>query len=76
MKLLVMFQEFKMLRTYEVKDVTLQLKQKKCVGDKDEITGHMSEYKAKLNMKLDDLQMWNDKITAVSTDLNIVLPER
>ena len=76
LKLLVMFQEFKMLRTYEVKDVALQHKQRKCVGDKDEITGHMSEYKLKLNMKLDDLQMWNDKITAVSTELNIVLPER
>ena len=71
-----MFQEYKMLKTYEVKDVTLQQRQKKCVGDKDEITGNMTEYKLKLNMKLDDLQIWNDKIAALSTELHIVLPER
>ena len=65
-----------MLKTYEVKDVTLQQRQKKCVGDKDEITGNMTEYKLKLNMKLDDLQIWNDKIAALSTELHIVLPER
>ena len=76
LKLLVMFQEYKMLKTYEVKDVTLQQRQKKCVGDKDEITGNMTEYKLKLNMKLDDLQIWNDKIAALSTELHIVLPER
>ena len=76
LKLLVMFQEYKMLKTYEVKDITLQQRQKKCVGEKNEITGNMTEYKLKLDVKLDDLQVWNEKISTVSTDLKTMLPDR
>ena len=76
LKLLVMFQEYKMLKTYEVKDIALQQRQKKCIGEKNEITGNMTEYKLKLDVKLDDSQIWNDKIASVASDLKAILPDR
>jgi hypothetical protein len=74
LKLLVMFQEYEMLRTYEVKDIALQNRQTKCAGEKSEISGNMTEFKMKLEVKMEDLKGWNEKIVSISTDLKNVLP--
>ena len=76
LKLLVMFQEYKLLKTYEVKDIALQLRQKKSVGEKNEISGSMSEYKLKLDLKAEDLQIWTEKIASVSVDLKAAIPDK
>ena len=74
--MLVMFQEYKLLKTYEVKDIALQLRQKKSVGEKNEISGSMSEFKLKLDLKAEDLQIWTEKIASVSVDLKTAIPDK
>jgi hypothetical protein len=76
LKLLVMYQEYKLLKTYEVKDIALQLRQKKSVGEKNEISGSMSEYKLKLDLKAEDLQIWTEKIASVSVELKAAIPDK
>ena len=71
-----MFQEFRLLKTYELRDSALQQRQKKCVGEKNEIANSMSEFKLKLDVKADDLLLWNDKLASVSADLKAVIPDR
>jgi hypothetical protein len=71
-----MYQEYKLLKTYEVKDIALQLRQKKSVGEKNEISGSMSEYKLKLDLKAEDLQIWTEKIASVSVDLKAAIPDK
>jgi hypothetical protein len=71
-----MYQEYKLLKTYEVKDIALQLRQKKSVGEKNEISGSMSEYNLKLDLKAEDLQIWTEKIASVSVDLKAAIPDK
>ena len=76
LKLIVMSRERSLLMTYEVKDVSLQVRQKKCRGEKNEINNSTIEYQSKINVKTNDLHLWNETLASVSTELKSVIPER
>ena len=76
LKLIAMSQEYSLLMTYEVKDIYLQLRQKKCRGEKNEISNSMIEFQSKINVKANDLHLWNETLASVSMELKSVIPER
>ena len=75
LKMLCLFQEFKLLQTFESKDLALQQRQKRCEGEKNEIAANMSDQKAKLDVRMDDMKGWIEKLGAIHTDLKIALPD-
>lgn len=76
LKLIVMSRERSLLMTYEVKDISLQCRQKKCRGEKNDINNSMVEFQSKINLKANDLVLWNETLASVSTELKSVIPER
>ena len=76
LKLIVLSRECSLLMTYEVKDVSLQSRQKKCSKEKNEISTNMIEFQSKIDVKVNDLLLWNETLTSVSTELKSMIPDR
>lgn len=76
LKLIVMSTECSLLMTYEVKDISLQTRQKKCRKEEKEISNSMIEFQSKINVKLNDLHLWNETLASVSTELKSMIPDR
>jgi WD40 repeat protein len=74
-KLLVLFQEYVLLQTFESKDNLLQQKQIKNKNDEKENQSLSYENKCKLESKLEEVQHWNDKLLSITNELKTILPE-
>ena len=75
LKLLTLYQEYKLLQTFETKDNTLQQKQIRCKGEEAEILAQFNEGKNKLETKVDELRHWNEKLAQLSSECKALLPD-
>eukprot|EP00981_Chlorochromonas_danica_P000742 scaffold167_cov168-Ochromonas_danica.AAC.9 len=75
LKLLTLYQEYKLLQTFEARDTALQQKQVRCKGEESEILALSLENKARLEGKQEEIQHWNDKVTQIATEFKSLLPE-
>jgi len=75
LKLLVLFQEYQLLQTFEGRDASLQQKQVKCKTEESEIKALKSENKTKLETKEEELQHWTEKITSIAGEFKAMLPD-
>lgn len=75
LKLLVLFQEYQLLQTFESRDAALQQKQLRCKGEESEIIALANENKAKLESKEDEILHWTDKLAQISQEFKSMLPE-
>lgn len=74
-KLLILYQEYKLLQTFESKDLLLQQKQMKNKSDEKENFTLMLENKTKLDNKMEEVQQWNEKLVAIMNECKVLLPE-
>eukprot|EP01038_Epipyxis_sp_PR26KG_P009306 gene9306-12538_t len=75
LKLVTLYQEYKLLLTFEGRDNALQQKQIRCKGEESEIIANASDNKMKLEVKLDELQNWTDKLNAISQEFKSIVPD-
>ena len=75
LKMLCLYQEYKQLQTFEAKDLALQQRQKRCEGEKHEITTSMADQKANMDLRVEEMKQWTEKLLAVTTDLKASLPD-
>ena len=75
LKLLVLFQEYQLLQTFEGRDAALQQKQIKCKTEESEIIALKSDNKSKLETKEEELQHWTDKISSIAGEFKAMLPD-
>ena len=75
LKMLCLYQEYKQLQTFEAKDLALQQRQKRCEGEKHEITTSMTDQKANMDLRVEEMKQWTEKLAAVTTDLKASLPD-
>jgi hypothetical protein len=75
LKLLVLFQEYQLLLTFEGRDAALQQKQVKCKSEETEIKALTSENKSKLETKEDELQHWVEKLSLIAVEFKALLPD-
>jgi WD40 repeat protein len=75
LKLLTLFQEFKLLQTFESRDNTLQQKQVRCKGEETEIITLGNENKLRLEGKNEEIQHWNEKLNSINVDFRAMLPD-
>lgn len=75
LKLLVLFQEYQLLLTFEGRDAALQQKQVKCKNEETEIKALSSENKAKLETKEDEIQHWTEKLALLAQEFKAMLPD-
>jgi len=75
LKLLVLFQEYQLLQTFENRDAALQQKQVRCKGEESEIKALASENKSKLDSKDDEIQHWVEKLNQITSEFKVMLPD-
>jgi hypothetical protein len=75
LKLLVLFQEYQLLLTFEGRDAALQQKQVKCKSEETEIKALTSENRTKLETKEDELQHWVEKLSLIAVEFKALLPD-
>jgi WD40 repeat protein len=75
LKLLVLFQEYQLLLTFEGRDAALQQKQLKCKSEETEIKSLTAENRSKLESKEDELQNWVEKLSLISSEFKTMLPD-
>lgn len=75
LKLLILYQEYQLLLTFETKDMTLQQKQIKCKTEETEIKSLANENKSKLESKEEELQHWSEKLTLIGVEFKGMLPD-
>ena len=75
LKLLVLYQEYELLLTFEGRDVALQQKQFNCQREKADNIANISESQAKLNVKMEDLKQWSDKIQRIFEEFRQNIPD-
>jgi len=75
LKLLVLYQEYMLLLTYEGRDAALQQKQQRCKREKGEILAVLSDCNVKLEAKSEDMAEWTDKAASVVAELGVLIPE-
>lgn len=75
LKLLVLYQEYKLLETFEAKDTTLQQKQQRCLKEKAEILASTTESQGKLQAKQEEFKQWDDKVAMVVSEFKQHVPE-
>jgi hypothetical protein len=75
LKLIVLYQEYQLLQTFESRDMSLQQKQLRCLNDKNEVVAAATDAKAKLDLKMDELGTWNEKNTQILAEVKSLLPE-
>jgi hypothetical protein len=68
LKLLVLYQEYELLLTFEGKDISLQQKLLSYQKDKAENISSVNENQGKLNIKNEDLKQWQDKVQRISDE--------
>ena len=74
-KLLILYQEYMLLLTFEAKDEALHQKQVRCLSEKKENTLATTDQKSKLDLRDGDLQVLKAKLAAVTAELKQILPE-
>lgn len=75
LKLLTLYQEYKLLQTFEARDFALQQKQVRCKGEESEIYGLSFENKSRLEGKLEEIQHWNEKLSQIQLEFKSLLPD-
>merc|ERR1711991_218033 len=75
MKLIVQFQEYQQLQTFETKDIALQNKKVKCQKDKDELVTNLSDFQSKLENKFGVQKDWLAKISVIANEMVSMVPE-
>ncbi len=75
LKLLVLFQEYKLLQTFEARDSALQQKQVRCKGEESEIVTLANENKARLDGKMEEVRHWGDKLAQIHTEFKGLIPD-
>jgi WD40 repeat protein len=75
LKMLVLYQEYQLLQTFEGRDAALQQKQIRCKGEESEIKALASENKSKLEGKEDEIQHWTDKLAQIQVEFKAMLPD-
>lgn len=75
LKLVVLFQEFVLLLTFEAKDSALQQKQLRCQREKTEIISTVSDCQTKLDSKLEVMKEFSDKAAMVLVELRETVSE-
>lgn len=75
LQLVTLFQEYQLLLTFEDKDMSLQLRQQRCQGELNEMMSSMDEVKVKLDLKLEELNNLQNKMSSVNNELKNILPE-
>ena len=75
LKLLALYQEYKLLQTFETKDNALQQKQIRCKGEEAEILSQSNDCKNKLEIKQDEIRHWNEKLAQLSSECKALLPD-
>lgn len=74
-KLLTLFQEYRLLLTFEGRDNALHQKQLRCKGEESEIVTLSLDNKVKLEGKIEEIQTWNDKLAQITSEFKQILPE-
>ena len=75
LKLLVLYQEYVLLLTFEGRDSALQQKQLRCQREKSDILSSLTDCQNKLDSKNDDIAEWTEKAALVLAELNSLVPE-
>mmetsp|Transcript_17896 Transcript_17896/g.30098 ORF Transcript_17896/g.30098 Transcript_17896/m.30098 type:complete len:824 (+) Transcript_17896:3-2474(+) len=75
LKLLVLYQEYCLLQTFESRDAALQEKQVRCKGEETEIKALASDNKSKLDSKDEELLHWDEKLTQITAEFKAMLPD-
>lgn len=73
--LLIQFQEYKLLQTFEARDDALYHKQIRCKGEETEIKSNSNDNKVKLEAKQEEIQHWNEKLKQILSDFRSVVPD-
>lgn len=74
LKLLVLFQEYMQLLTFETRDNALQAKHAKCMREKSEIISGTLDLHGKMEVKMDELKSWNEKAEQVLASFHQLVP--
>ena len=74
LKLIILFQEYLQLLTFETRDNSLQQKQLKCMREKAEIIAGTLDLQAKMELKLDEMKSWASKGEQVLEAFNTLVP--
>jgi WD40 repeat protein len=74
-KLLTLFQEYRLLLTFEGRDNALHQKQLRCKGEESEIVTLSYDNKVKLETKTEEIQTWNEKLSQITFEFKAILPE-
>lgn len=75
LKLITLFQEYKLLLTFETRDLALQNKRVKCKKDKNEIVSNIADFQATLDTKLEVQKEWQAKLLSIADEYNQLVPE-
>jgi WD40 repeat protein len=75
LRLSVLNQEYQILLTYEDRDIALQQRQQQCRGEQDEISNNMNEVKSKLDAKVDEQGVWQNKLSTLLSELKTTVPD-
>merc|ERR1711916_289812 len=75
LKLITLFQEYKLLQTFETRDIALQNKRVKCKKDKGEITANITEFQTTLDTKLEVQRDWQSKLSNVASEFSQLVLE-
>lgn len=74
-KLLSLYQEYKLLQTFEGRDNALHQKQLRCKGEESEIVTLSYDNKLRLEAKTEEIQTWNEKLAQITSEFKAMLPE-
>eukprot|EP01041_Mallomonas_annulata_P002802 gene2802-5517_t len=74
-KLIVLYQEYMLLLTFEGRDNSLQQKQLRCQKEKSEIITNLTDCQNKVDLKVEDMKELNDKLKAVHAELSVLIPD-
>lgn len=75
LKLLVLYQEYELLLTFEGRDIALQQKQLNCQREKADNISSINENQGKLNVKMEDLKQWLEKIQRIFDEFKQNIPD-
>ena len=74
LKLLVLFQEYELLQTFESKDLALQAKRYKCQKEKNEILSNLQDFTSKMDSKVGESKDWQVKLAAIQSEMETLVP--
>lgn len=75
LKLLTLYQEYQLLLTFEERDSALRQKEERCKREKQDIQSNSGDIQSKLDSKLDDQSVWNEKMSNLTGEFKSLVPE-